>query len=72
MTGEKYRLAIKTKKICHLMCNIALLKERLSETAKNLNGISRKCFKYQAYIAEITLARQFAFLNGKPVSINFA
>ena len=39
------------------MCNIALLKERLSETAKNLNGISRKCFKYQAYIAEITLAR---------------
>lgn len=39
------------------MCNIALLKESLSEAAKNLNGISRKCFKYEAYIAEITLAR---------------
>lgn len=38
------------------MYNIALLKERLSETAKTLNGISRKCFNYQAYIAEITLA----------------
>ena len=57
MTGKKYRLAIKTKKNCHLMYNIALLKESLSETAKNLNGISRKCFKYQAYIAEITLTR---------------
>ena len=39
------------------MDNISLLNESLSETAKNLNGISRKCFKYQAYIAEITLAR---------------
>ena len=39
------------------MYNIALLNESLSETAKNLNGISRKFFKYQAYIAEVTLAR---------------
>ena len=34
MTGEKYRLAIKTKKNFHLMYNIALLKESFSKTAK--------------------------------------
>ena len=39
------------------MYNIALLKERLSETAKNLNAISRKCLKYHTYLAGITLAR---------------
>ena len=43
MTGEKYRLGIKTKKNCHLMYNVVLLKESLSETAKNLNCRNYPC-----------------------------
>ena len=44
MTGEKYRLAnvSKQRRNCHLMYKIALFKESLSKTAKNLNGVSIK------------------------------